>query len=118
EVRGWKARVHYCSGSGGFLSDRRLRHRTGPLREAGTSGQCVWRGPGARTVDKAVDCSNRTRRTMNTPSELFVKSHVARDLLQNATLFKTDKLVVWEYVANGLRYIGPGTNPLVRVSLD
>lgn len=55
---------------------------------------------------------------MNAANGLFVRSHVARDLLQNATLFKTDKLVVWEYVANGLQYVGPGTNPLVRVSLD
>ncbi|MGC1650972.1 MAG: hypothetical protein WA741_34535 [Candidatus Sulfotelmatobacter sp.] len=31
---------------------------------------------------------------------LEVRSHVARDLLQNAALFKTDKLVVWEYVSN------------------
>ncbi len=55
---------------------------------------------------------------MNTTAGLYVKSHVARDLLQNAALFKTDKLVVWEYVSNGLQYVGPGTNPLVRVSLD
>jgi len=55
---------------------------------------------------------------MNTPTGLFVASHVARDLLQNAALFKTEKLVVWEYVSNGLQYVGPGTSPLVRVSLD
>ena len=35
----------------------------------------------------------------NTDS-IFVKSHVARDLMQSAGLFKTDKLVVWEYVSN------------------
>jgi len=50
--------------------------------------------------------------------QIFVKSHVARDLLQNAALFKTDKLVVWEYVSNGLEYIDEGTNPVVRVMLD
>src|SRR5947208_1722164 len=50
--------------------------------------------------------------------ELFVTSHTARDLLQNAGLFKTDKLVVWEYVANGLQYVGPGTSPVVKVTLD
>jgi hypothetical protein len=55
---------------------------------------------------------------MNTATGLYVRSHVARDLLQNAGLFKTDKLVVWEYVSNGLQYIGPGTNPVVKVSLD
>ncbi len=43
---------------------------------------------------------------------------MARDLLQNAGLFKTDKLVVWEYVANGLQYIDPSTSPVVRVFLD
>jgi hypothetical protein len=50
--------------------------------------------------------------------KLVVKSHVARDLLQSAGLFKTDKLVVWEYVSNGLQYVGAGTNPIVKVSLD
>jgi len=55
---------------------------------------------------------------MNATAQLFVKSHVARDLLQNAGLFKTDKLVVWEYVANGLQYTSTGTNPVVKVTLD
>jgi len=50
--------------------------------------------------------------------ELFVTSHTARDLLQNAALFKTDKLVVWEYVSNGLQYVDVGTNPIVKVMLD
>lgn len=50
--------------------------------------------------------------------QLFVKSHVARDLLQNAGLFKTDKLVVWEYVSNSLEYVDPGTAPVVLVTLD
>src|SRR5438270_741240 len=49
---------------------------------------------------------------------IYVTSHVARDLLQSASLFKTDKLVVWEYVSNGLQYIEPGTNPIVKVTLD
>jgi hypothetical protein len=50
--------------------------------------------------------------------QLFVKSHVARDLLQSAALFKTDKLVVWEYVSNGLQYVDSGVNPRVVVKLD
>src|SRR5438552_11831153 len=50
--------------------------------------------------------------------QIYVKSHVARDLLHSAGLFKTDKLVVWEYVSNGLQYVNPGTNPVVRVQLD
>jgi Histidine kinase-, DNA gyrase B-, and HSP90-like ATPase len=53
-----------------------------------------------------------------TSEQIFVRSHVARDLLQNAGLFKTDKLVVWEYVSNGLQYIDAGTNPVVKVRLD
>src|SRR5207237_3531366 len=53
-----------------------------------------------------------------TTDEIYVKSHVACYLLQSAGLFKTDKLVVWEYVSNGLQYVNPGTNPVVRVALD
>lgn len=49
---------------------------------------------------------------------IFVKSHVARDLLQNAAVFKTDRLVVWEYVSNGLQYVDGNCNPVVRVTLD
>ena len=49
---------------------------------------------------------------------LYVQSHVARDLLQSAGLFRTDRLVVWEYVSNGLQYIDPGVLPVVRVRLD
>jgi hypothetical protein len=50
--------------------------------------------------------------------ELVVRTHVARDLLQTAGLFKSDRLVVWEYVANGLQYVEHGTNPQVRVVID
>jgi hypothetical protein len=50
--------------------------------------------------------------------QIFVRSHVARDLLQNAALFKTDKLVVWEYVSNGLQYVDPVVSPVVQVLLD
>jgi hypothetical protein len=50
--------------------------------------------------------------------QIFVRSHGARDLLQNAALFKTDKLVVWEYVSNGLQYVDTGTSPVVKVLLD
>ena len=49
---------------------------------------------------------------------LAVRSHVARDLLQTAGLFKSDHLVVWEYVVNGLQYVDPRTNPQVRVTLE
>jgi hypothetical protein len=49
---------------------------------------------------------------------LTVRSHVARDLLQSAAMFKNERLVVWEYVSNGLDYVDPGTSPQVRVKLD
>jgi hypothetical protein len=55
---------------------------------------------------------------MSDTAQIYVKSHVARDLLQSAGLFKTDKLVVWEYVSNSLQYVSPGTNPIVKVILD
>jgi hypothetical protein len=55
---------------------------------------------------------------VSTDPQIFVKSHISRDLLQNAALFKTDKLVVWEYVSNGLQYVDPGTNPVVNVTVD
>jgi hypothetical protein len=53
-----------------------------------------------------------------TTSELHVRSHVARDLLQTAALFKNERQVVWEYVSNGLQYVDRGTSPIVRVRLD
>ena len=49
---------------------------------------------------------------------ITVRTHVARDLLQSAALFKTDKLVVWEYVSNGLQYRDHGVSPVVNVTLD
>jgi Histidine kinase-, DNA gyrase B-, and HSP90-like ATPase len=49
---------------------------------------------------------------------LKVTSHVARDLLQSAALFKTEQNVVWEYVSNGLQYIDLGTQPVVNVEVD
>jgi len=49
---------------------------------------------------------------------LKVTSHVGRDLLQSAALFKTEQNVVWEYVSNGLQYIDAGTQPVVNVEVD
>jgi hypothetical protein len=49
---------------------------------------------------------------------LVIRSHVARDFLQTAGLFKYDHLVVWEYVVNGLQYVDPWTSPQVHVALD
>jgi hypothetical protein len=50
--------------------------------------------------------------------QLYVTSHVGRDLLQSAALFKHEHSVAWEYVANGLEYIGPGTKPIVKVKTN
>ena len=52
------------------------------------------------------------------PDHLTVRSHVSRDLLQAAGLFKNERLVVWEYVANELEYVDPGVSPVVKVRLD
>ena len=50
--------------------------------------------------------------------QIFVKSHVARDLLQSAAIFKTERLVVQEYVSNGLDSQDIGKKPIVHVELD
>jgi hypothetical protein len=49
---------------------------------------------------------------------LKVTSHVGRDLLQSAQLFRHEHAVVWEYVSNGLQYKDHGTKPTVVVSID
>lgn len=49
---------------------------------------------------------------------IVVKSHVARDLLQTASLFKTDRAVVGEYVANSMEYVDDGVVPVINVLLD
>jgi histidine kinase/DNA gyrase B/HSP90-like ATPase len=51
-------------------------------------------------------------------SDLKVKSHVGRDLLQSAEHFRTDRSVVWEYVSNSLQYTTPGVSPKVVVNID
>jgi len=57
-------------------------------------------------------------KTSSLDNQIYVRSHVARDLLQSAGLFKTDKHVVWEYVSNGLQYVEAVSNPVVKVELD
>jgi hypothetical protein len=54
---------------------------------------------------------------MNTKA-LKVTSHVGRDLLQSAQLFKHEHAVVWEYVSNGLQYKDPNTRANVVVKID
>src|SRR5882672_8389363 len=53
-----------------------------------------------------------------TVSTLKVTSHVGRDLLQSAQLFRHEHAVVWEYVSNGLQYKDSGTKPTVVVNID
>lgn len=53
-----------------------------------------------------------------TTHTLKVKSHVGRDLLQSAQLFRYEHKVVWEYVSNGLQYKDLGTKPTVVVKVD
>jgi hypothetical protein len=50
--------------------------------------------------------------------QIHVTSHVARDLLQTAAVFKTDKQVVWEYVSNSLQYSQPGRPARVEVKIQ
>jgi K+-sensing histidine kinase KdpD len=49
---------------------------------------------------------------------LKVRSHVGRDLLQSAQLFRHEHAVIWEYVSNGLQYKDPATRPTVIVQID
>jgi len=53
-----------------------------------------------------------------TETTLKVRSHVGRDLLQNAQLFRHEHSVIWEYVSNGLQYKDPTTRPTVIVEVD
>ena len=50
--------------------------------------------------------------------KLVVTSHVGRDVLSSASLFKDDAAVIWEYISNSLQYIDQGVSPKVIVSLD
>lgn len=53
-----------------------------------------------------------------TAERLEVTSHVGRDMLQSAALFRHAHQVVWEYVSNGLQYVDPGVQPQVKVSIQ
>lgn len=55
---------------------------------------------------------------MTAASQLFVRSHVGRDLLQCAQGFQNERVVVWEYVTNGFEYVDAGVKPVVKVFLD
>ena len=51
-------------------------------------------------------------------TKIHVSSHIGRDLLQSAQLFRSDRKVVWEYVSNSLQYTDPGVAPKVMVTID
>lgn len=51
-------------------------------------------------------------------TNISVVSHVGRDIIQSAQLFKTPEAAVWEYVVNALQYVDPGVVPQVRVAVD
>src|SRR5215831_18346259 len=55
---------------------------------------------------------------MSTAATLKLTSHVGRDLLQSAQLFRHEHAVVWEYVSNGLQYKDQNTKPTVVVKVD
>jgi hypothetical protein len=47
-----------------------------------------------------------------------VVSHVGRDILQSAQLFRTPEAAVWEYVVNSLQYIDQAVVPRVSITVD
>lgn len=47
-----------------------------------------------------------------------MRTHVGRDILQNAQLFRTTEAAVWEYVVNSLQYVDDGVTPRVDIAVD
>src|ERR1017187_4527324 len=54
---------------------------------------------------------------MTRVSDMKVTSHVGRDLLASAAVFKTEAAAVWEYVVNSLQYVDRGTVPRDSVNV-
>ena len=54
---------------------------------------------------------------MTAELNLALTSDPAGDILSSAASFKTEATVVWEYVANSLEYIDPGTSPKIQVNV-
>ncbi len=50
-------------------------------------------------------------------ADIKVTSHVGRDLLASASVFKMEESVVWEYVVNSLQYLDRGVSPIVSVQV-
>jgi HSP90 family molecular chaperone len=55
---------------------------------------------------------------MTVSADLKVTSHVGRDILGAAAVFKNEETAVWEYVVNSLQYVDRGTQPKVQVTVD
>ena len=51
-------------------------------------------------------------------TDIKVTTHVGRDLIQSANIFKTAEVAVWEYIVNSIQYISPGTSPTVTVDVN
>lgn len=55
---------------------------------------------------------------MTAAAHLKVTSHVGRDILGSAAIFKNEATAVWEYVVNSLQYVDRGVQPKVQVIID
>lgn len=51
-------------------------------------------------------------------SIVTVTSHIGRDLLQSANVFKTADVAIWEYIVNSLQYVSPGITPQISVNIE
>lgn len=55
---------------------------------------------------------------MNSIKPLQVTSHVGRDLLASANMFKNEAAAVWEYVVNSLQYVDDGVLPKIHIVVN
>jgi hypothetical protein len=55
---------------------------------------------------------------MTSSTAIVVSTHVGRDLIQSANIFKTADVAVWEYIVNSLQYVDAGMPPSVVVEID
>ena len=51
-------------------------------------------------------------------NSVAVTSHIGRDLLQSANVFKTADVAIWEYIVNSLQYVLSGTTPQISVDIE
>jgi hypothetical protein len=51
-------------------------------------------------------------------NNVYVTSHIGRDLLQSANVFKTADVAIWEYIVNSLQYVEHGTKPKIAVDIE